>query len=169
MKVSNEQILALSLQVEAGKITITQGCKQLHITRKTYYDRMAKIEEEQRKLNITIQRIETDLPLTIMEIQNRFQKILKHLDTHKKGACLEDSLAIIDREIKLLVPIFTALNRVPNIHLHKTMVFNNLSEEQQEDIANQILKGVVEEYMQALPEARMCPFGDRRCEFMESE
>lgn len=158
-KVTDEQILALHLQVEAKKITIKKGCEQLNIARGTFYNRLATIQKLNKALNNIEQNIQETLPLTIEKLDKEANDLLNELIEYKnatKGT--KDYLPNLDRLIRFLPTYRRALQKAGDIYIDKidmrTLVLNTLPQDVQKRFAGEFLK----ELHKRITEEGRCPF-----------
>lgn len=98
-RVTDTQILALKAEVDLGKNTITQGCKELQICPKTYYNRMAKLKQESQALHrITDQQDAEVFGSKVSAIMREYEALLiKEMD---RLAAVESAEAVVMQQVE---------------------------------------------------------------------
>ena len=151
-KVTDAQILALKLQVEAGQTTVTKGCQALGITRQYYY----KIQRKHKMVDISLQSLDNSLPLTLLELEGKAKRLLETLEKLERDP--KKSISSIALQIRLLVPLINSLRKGAEIHLHKheEVHFHELPQDAKDRLSREVLS----EFLKELKENKRCPAFD---------
>jgi len=143
-RVTDEQLIAKKIEVDAGNLTVLTACKQLNISKPTYYSRLAKIQDKVMKAKETSDKLNQTLPLTVERLDKEAKELLDRLKTMFSDGGYDperhDKLDVLKEIRQTITSYRSALQTAVNYFDNRSVNVDNITVEVRETLMEEDAK-----------------------------